>query len=328
MNDLLHSPTLIGHDESLKQIINAFDSGRMPHAWLITGVEGIGKTTLAYHIAHHALSSGKNCVGNIDINHPVAKLIYAEAHPDMLVVRRSPDHKTGEMRNVIVIEDALSVASFLHKTSSHGGWRIVIIDEAHHLNRSSMNALLKIIEEPPPSTLILITATTPGVLLPTLRSRCRLLPLLPLQENNLRLVLMRHQPDLDEATLKQLIDRSGGSVGFALKVLKSETLPLLGDVLDILNSRPHFDVVRLHKLADQISRKADQESFNTLTSLLIEHLRGIVYNQALADLKLGQLGLKIELWDKARSDLSLAMTSNLDRKLAFINVLTSLRSSL
>ena len=175
---------------------------------VIYGMEGVGKTTLAYHIAHHALSGGSNQAGNIDLNHRVAKLITAEAHPDMLVVRRAADEKTGELRSVIVVEDALKIASFLHKTSTHGGWRVVIIDEAHHLNRFGMNAILKMLEEPPPRTLILITVTTPGVLLPTIRSRCRILQLSPLNSECMLKLLMRHKPDLKEHDVTQLIELS------------------------------------------------------------------------------------------------------------------------
>src|SRR5580704_15456334 len=94
-------PSLIGHDEAMRQVTEAFASGRMHHAWLISGIEGIGKTTLAYHIANHALSSGQNPLGRIDLEHRITRLVMSEAHPDMLVVRRAAAEKTGELRNVI-----------------------------------------------------------------------------------------------------------------------------------------------------------------------------------------------------------------------------------
>ena len=173
----------------MRQMAEAFASGRMHHAWLIAGIEGIGKTTLAYHIAQHVLSGGENKIGKLDMNHRVAKLVMAEAHPDMLVIRRAADEKTGELRNVIVVDDALRIASFLHKTATHGGWRVVIIDEAHTLNRHGQNAILKILEEPPAR--VLITVTTPGALLPTIRSRCRVLPLAPLDTKHMKTILTR-----------------------------------------------------------------------------------------------------------------------------------------
>lgn len=328
MSDVLHTPVIVGHAEALRQIAEAFASARMHHAWMISGIEGIGKTTLAYHIAHHALSGGSNQAGNIDLNHRVAKLITAEAHPDMLVVRRAADEKTGELRSVIVVEDALKIASFLHKTSTHGGWRVVIIDEAHHLNRFGMNAILKILEEPPPRTLILITVTTPGVLLPTIRSRCRILQLSPLNSECMLKLLMRHKPDLKEHDVTQLIELSGGSIGFALKIIQTETLPLYSEMLDIIKNIPKFDVSRLHKLAEQVGKKSDADSFDVLTTLLAEHLRRLAYQQALADTKAGYLDRKIQLWDKVRATLALADTGSLDRKVAFINAITDIKASL
>src|ERR1700749_3323036 len=104
--DTDHNPILTGHDEAMRQVQDAFAAGRMHHAWLITGIEGIGKATLAWHIAHHVLSKGENPLGKIDAKHPSAKLIHAEAHPDMLVIRRALNDK-GDMRDVIVVEDAL-----------------------------------------------------------------------------------------------------------------------------------------------------------------------------------------------------------------------------
>src|ERR1700761_8195564 len=99
----VQNTALMGHDEAMKQVGEAFASTRMHHAWLIAGIEGIGKSTLAYHIAHHVLSGGENKLGKLDMNHRAAKLVMAEAHPDLLVVRRATDEKTGELRNVIII---------------------------------------------------------------------------------------------------------------------------------------------------------------------------------------------------------------------------------
>src|ERR1700733_8775822 len=135
MNAAASPNALMGHDEALEQAAEAFASGRMHHAWLIAGIEGIGKMTLAMHIAHHVLSNGAGKIGVINPQDRVAKLIAAEAHPDMLIVRRAADDKTGELRKVIVVDDALKVGAFLRKTATHGGWRVVIVDEAHALNR-------------------------------------------------------------------------------------------------------------------------------------------------------------------------------------------------
>ncbi|MFY9288912.1 MAG: DNA polymerase III subunit delta' [Alphaproteobacteria bacterium] len=315
---------LIGHDEALRQVGDAFAGSRMHHAWLISGIEGIGKATFAYHIAHHVLSGGENKLGKLDMNHRVAKLVSAEAHPDMLIVRRAMDEKTGELRNVIVVDDVLKVANFLHKTSTHGGWRVVVIDEAHALNRHGQNAILKILEEPPARVLILITVTTPGSLLPTIRSRCRLLSLNPLNDAHLRIILMRSGPDLSPEEMQRLLTLSGGSVGFALKILRTETLPLYEEMLALLSDMPKLDITRLHKLTDQISRKADAESFDVLRALMIEHVRIVAREQALSGN--ARAGQSLQVWDRVQSIFASADHANLDRKLAFINVMNEIKA--
>jgi len=329
--DPVHNPVLIGHDEAIRQVTDAFASGRMPHAWLIAGIEGIGKATLAYHIAHHVLAGGQNPIGKIDMRHPASKLIAAEAHPDMLVVRRTANDK-GDLRDVIVVEEALKIAQFLHMTATHNGWRVVVIDEAHALNRHGQNAILKILEEPPPRALILMTATAPGALLPTIRSRCRILPLEPLDDHHMTTILARLEPELPGAQLKELIALSGGSIGFALKVIRSETLPLYEELLALLGAMPELDVARLHKLGDQIGRKADAESFDVITSLLTDLLRRSVRARAIGEGASGanvlsalQLDCALQLWDKTRATFALAKSANLDKKLAFINAMSDIR---
>lgn len=318
---------LIGHEDAVEQVRAAFASGRMHHAWLMVGIDGIGKTSFAWHIANHVLSNGENPIGKYNPHNRVTKLIQAEAHPDLLVIRRSVDEKTGELRNVIVVDDALKVASFLRKTSTHGGWRVVIIDEAHMLNRHGENAILKILEEPPAHALILITATTPGALLPTIRSRCRVLQLQPLDNTHMKEVLSRSAPDLGIADIDRLISLSGGSAGFALKVARTETLPLYDELQTLMEASPTFDVPRLHKLADQISRKSDSESFEVLRSLLMERVRDVTVQSAKNSIDRPMVGRCLQLIDKLNATFSSADTANLDRKLAFIRAMSDIREA-
>lgn len=322
-----HPHPLLGHDEALRQAVEAFDSGRMHHAWLIAGMEGIGKATLARQIAAHVFSSVQNPLGRPDLRHRIEKSIAGEAHPDCLILHRAADEKTGELRKVIIVDDALKIGAFLRRTATHGGWRVVIIDEAHTLNRHAQNAILKILEEPPSQALILMTATTPGALLPTIRSRCRVLHLSPLDVGHLKSVLMREQPDLSTDDMERLIALSNGSAGFALQILRSGALPLYDELLAIL-AEPAADIARLHRLADQISRKADSESFEVVTALLLDRLREAIREVALAGHGRAQIESHMQRWDKVRGILAAADSANLDRKLALINATAELRGTL
>ncbi len=307
----------VGHKSALREVTEALGSGRMPHAWLIAGVEGIGKAAFAKHISQLVL-----CQKDKD---SAAKLVASEAHPDLLFVRREIDEKTGTLKNTIPVEKILTVAPFLHKTAAHNGWRVVIVDEAHTLNRFGQNAILKIVEEPPPRALILLTVTTPGILLPTIRSRARTLQLLPLSYDEMRAVLAanasKHPPD-DIDTAVQL---SGGSVGFAFKILRTETLPLYRELLSILDALPEMDVARMHKLADQIARKSDAESFEALSALFIERLRKAAHDEA-SERPSARADMALKIWDKTRAAFATAEAANLDKKLTFINAICDIRA--
>ncbi len=331
------NPVLVGHDGAIAQITAAYRSGRMPHAWLITGAEGVGKATLAFHIAHFALGQGQNPIGNIDINRPASRLIAAEAHPDLFVLRRPTDEKTGQLKDTIPAEDARGIAPFLRMTATHGGWRVAIIDEAHALNRHGQNAILKVVEEPPEKSLILITATTPGGLLPTIRSRCRSVSLGALSDGAMRAVFARCGLDLPPEDSDRLIRLASGSAGFALRMAEAGTLALFDELAAIMRGMPDLDIWRVHALADKIARKGESENFSILSSLLTEALRQNARALALglsgtsgpdAFPVAGTLDKSLRLWDKTGGIFAQAREFNLDKKLAFVKALTEIRRAM
>lgn len=328
------STGLIGHDQAVADIHAAFDNGRMHHAWLITGMEGIGKATLAYHMAHLLLSGGENRIGRINPENATAKLVMAESHHDLFILRRPPDEKTGVIKDSIPAENARTIEPFFRQTSAHGKGRVAIIDEAHTLNRFGQNAILKIIEEPPSGGVIVMTATTVGALLPTIRSRCRLLALDPLQPVAIETVLTRLGIDMPQGAEKQsLLTHAGGSVGRALQLMQTESLPMLDALVGLLAAE-ELDMVALHHLADQIGKKADKESFEILTTLLTEFLRASILRAAkgqgdptgiVARLSGGQrLDQALDRFEATREAFIAAKVSNLDNKLVFINAITAL----
>ncbi len=310
----------VGHAGALSEFRKAFASGRMPHAWLISGIEGIGKATFAKHVAQFVLSEGAGDLGELDPKRNAGKQVDAETHPDLMIVRRTEDEKTGVLRDIISVKEVTKIKDFLHKTSSHGGWRVVIIDEAHALNRTGQNAILKVVEEPPARTLILITVTTPGILLPTIRSRARTLRLSPLDAADMRTLLAEMAARIPAEDMETIIERAGGSIGFALKIVRADVLPLYRDMVALLERMPNLDVAGIHQLADQVSRKADSEAFAVLKTLLLERLRAATHNEA-HNYPEGRPDAAIEVWEKTKEVFAMAEASNLDRKAAFITAL-------
>ena len=149
------NPLLLGHAPAEAMILEAMAAGRMHHAWLITGPEGVGKATLAYRFARRLLAGrpeGPSLA--LEPSHPTFRRVAAGSHADMLTIEREYDPKRKRMRTTIAVDDVRRVVPFMHLTPAEGGWRVVVIDGAEEMNPASANALLKVLEEPPPRAVV------------------------------------------------------------------------------------------------------------------------------------------------------------------------------
>lgn len=272
---------LIGHEAAERLLASAFASGRIPHAWLITGPTGIGKATLAYRFARYALAGGApadegpGLFGDsvpaatgeglwLDPATPVFRQIAAGSHPDLLAIERGYDEKRKRMRGEIVVDDVRQLGHFMRLTPSLGGWRIVVIDSADEMNRNAANAILKLLEEPPRKALLLLVSHAPGRLLPTIRSRCRTLRLSPLGEAEMHQLLERHAPEAAPEAREALIAISEGSIGRALALAGGGGIAALEDIVALFAGFPAVDAVRLHEVADRWTRSAKEEEGDPL----------------------------------------------------------------
>src|SRR5438034_9152304 len=178
---------LAGHREAEAALLNAYRSGRIPHAWLIGGPQGIGKATLAYRMARFVLAHRNPTASDaqsvetlwVDPSDPVARHVAAGAHGGLLTLERTLNDR-GVMRAVITVDETRETISFFGSTAAIEGWRVCIVDTVDELNPNAANALLKVLEEPPQQSLFLLVSNAPARVLPTIQSRCRKLPLRPL----------------------------------------------------------------------------------------------------------------------------------------------------
>ncbi len=220
-----HSRSLVGHSGAERRMRQAFESGKLHHAWLLSGAKGIGKATLAYRFAAFVLDAGQAPSGDlsIDPDSRTAHWIDSRSHPDLFVLERKWDSKTKKLKSELAVDDARQLSEFFGLTAGGGGWRIAIIDAADDLNNASANALLKLIEEPPPKCLLLLVCNQPGRLLRTIRSRCMRIDLLPLSQTE-TLHVLSNLP-FDEAPTREAMEiaakLSGGSPGRGLELLDS-----------------------------------------------------------------------------------------------------------
>ena len=225
------SAKLYGHEKAEMRLLQAHQSGKLHHAWLISGPRGIGKATLAYRFAKLLLhapgieQARAHTSLYVAAEAAASRLVNAASHPDLLVVERAIDTRNKKLKSEIAVDDARATQGFFARTSGAGGFRIAIVDCADDLNNESANALLKVIEEPPRQSVFLIVCHQPGRLLRTIRSRCLHLPLVSLDTETTLRVLRDLPPEAIEGetdALRQAATLSKGSPGRALELLGSK----------------------------------------------------------------------------------------------------------
>jgi DNA polymerase-3 subunit delta' len=255
---------LLGHAAAEAALLDAIRRGRLHHAWLITGPEGVGKATLAYRFARRLLAGGAATLA-MEPGDPVFRRVAAGTHADLLTVEREWDEKKKRMKKQIAAETARAIAPFLHLTPAEGGWRVVIVDGAEDLNPQSANALLKVLEEPPPRAVLILICSAAGRLLPTLRSRCRHLALAPLAPEDMAQALALILPGVpaeDRAALAVLAD---GAPGRAFALAEEGGLLIAALVGEVLQAGPDISLLRGYEIAESLR---DQAAFEVFMGLL------------------------------------------------------------
>lgn len=310
---------LFGHAEAERALLDAYKTGRVPHAWLIGGPPGIGKATLAYRFARFVLAhpdprapAVQNAQSlSVDPAHPVAHRIAARAQGDLLVLERVLNEQTGKLYTVIRVDDVRRTVSFFGSTAGEGGWRIAIVDAVDDLQREGANALLKVLEEPPARTLLLLVSHAPGRVLATLRSRCRRLLLRPLgQEDVVRAVAEATGRGADEPELQEAAMASGGSVARARALLDGAALGLRQRVLDLIAQLPNPDPRALHALGDALGG-TDPQTLETFMDLVNGWLSAQLADTGQAKLRMARVA---ETWDTVNRAARDVEAYNLERK--------------
>ncbi len=335
------NPYLIGQDEAVKLFLSAFNSKSLHHGWLITGDEGIGKATLAYKIARFLLSAveGREYSSlDVPVDSPVFLQVAQKSHPDFKVLERDfteTDKKklikaikqgedtSEEMRqglkrsSVIKVEDVRDVVSFLSKKSFNDNWRVVIVDSADDLNVSSANALLKILEEPPLKSILLLVSHNSGKLLPTIRSRCAKLALRSLKETEVASLLRRYQPELKEAEVQGLAKIAGGSIGRALKYAQNDALSMFETIKKVCYGGAKCDGQVMLELADKVA--TDEDCWDLFSELICRFAKDNLRETA-------SFREMYEAYETSLKILDETVRLNMDKKQAVLQILMKFSS--
>lgn len=266
---------LIGQQAAEEAFLDAYNSGRLHHAWLITGPRGVGKATLAWKITRFLLAEepADGLFGapppptSLDIapDHPVARRIAALSEPRLHLIRRPWDQKTEKHAAQITVDTVRGLNNFFHMSAADGGRRVVIVDAADEMNVAAANALLKLLEEPPRDAMLLLTSHQPSRLLPTIRSRCRELRCTTLGPEDMAAALA--QAGIEVPDVPALSALAGGSVGDALRLTTMSGTELYKEITALFATLPRLDRGLALRLAESCAGKQNAERYDLMLRL-------------------------------------------------------------
>lgn len=209
-----------GHGKTRARLARLLLDGRVPHALLFSGPQGVGKKQVALAMAAAFLclepKEGLACGGCES-----CKALAAGTHPDFFAVL---PEQTGKAARSIKIEQIREMRGMVARAPKLSARRAVLLDDAETMNDAAANALLKTLEEPPGSTLFLLVTGARQALLATIVSRCMIVPFAPLDDSSMARVLAAH--DVPEDLRGPLIALSDGSAGRALRLFAEDALTL------------------------------------------------------------------------------------------------------
>jgi DNA polymerase-3 subunit delta' len=334
-------PLWHGDPSAERVLLDAYRSGRAHHAWLLGGPKGIGKATLAYRFARFAFanpdpgSASVQAAADLSIseNHAAFRRVAGRAHPNLLALERPWDEKNKRYKTELPVDEIRRTVSFFGSTSGEGGWRIAIVDPADEMNPSAANALLKVLEEPPNRSLFFVISHSPGRLLPTIRSRCRRLDLLPLSEDTIEAAIRDNGSlDADKEDIALAATLAQGSLRRAILLLLEDGIATYRAFARFVAAAPDIDVTAMHALADRVSGRGADDAYygfiDTVRTWLGRRVRGepepvteAAPSQAIRAVPLARWA---EVWEKITDSSTEAEDLNLDRKQVVLSILMSL----
>lgn len=301
-----------GHDAAVLAFRAAMSAGRLHHAWLLAGPQGVGKATFALAAARRLLAEAAGPpveAPGLDVpdDHRVALYLAAGSHPDFRRLERVPrEGASGELARSISVAQVRSLQTLFASTPSLSDRRVVIIDAIDDLERPAANALLKNLEEPPSGSLFLLVSHAPGRLLPTIRSRCRTLRFSPLGEADMRTVLRKALPEADAGELDALTAVGAGAPGRALRFAGLDVNSLDEAMAGLIARGDPTNAVR-SALARKLATKAAQPRYEAflarVSTRIADHARGLEGEP---------LAAALASWERARSLADGAVRLSLD----------------
>jgi DNA polymerase-3 subunit delta' len=262
---------IVGQDRAVEQFAAAWASRKLHHAWLLAGPKGVGKASFAHAAARRVLAEAAGPpfdLPGIDSpdDHPMVKLVEAGSHPDMRWLQRLPKERGEGLARNISVDQVRALAELFDLSPAMSDWRVAVIDTVDELEGPAANALLKMLEEPPPNSLFFLVSHAPGRLLPTIRSRCRRLNFAALDDDAMTSILRDKAPELGEAERRRITAMSFGSAGTALAFAELGLAKLEDAAVAILRQGDPTNARRT-ELAQELGKKAAADRYAAFLDL-------------------------------------------------------------
>ena len=302
---------IVGQDRAVEQFASAWASRKLHHAWLLAGPKGVGKASFAHAAARRVLAEAAGPPFDLQSletpdDHSIVKLIEAGSHPDMRWLERLPRERAEGLARDITVDQVRALGEFLGLTAALSPWRVAVIDTVDELAGAGANALLKMLEEPPPNSLFFLVSHAPGRLLPTIRSRCRRLEFQALDDDAMTSILGERAPDMGAAERDKIIAMAFGSAGRALAFADLGLAKLEESAVAILRQGDPTNA-RRSELASELGRKAAAERY----SAFLELAPSLIAREA-RRLEGGPRERALDAYAKARELASVAPRLSLD----------------
>jgi DNA polymerase III subunit delta' len=317
---------LQGAEDAERGWLEALERGRMHHAWLLVGPEGVGKATFAYRAARRLLGAkpdpSRGLLGS-DPEDRVSRQVAGRAHPDFLAIEL--ESEDGKPRRNIPVDEARRLPEFFAMSPASSPWRVAIIDAADDLNANAANAVLKTLEEPPPRGVLFLVCHTPGRLLPTIRSRCRRLAFRPWTDADVA-EFVAARTGLDPEMASRIALMAGGSPGRALALQQAGALELDAAARELIEGLPKVDEAALLAMARNFRGEEGQARFSLLFERLAAHVKSVVEDEA-SQRRSRSIEPWLDAWDKLTNGPGEAEAINLDRQDMLWTAVAALREA-
>lgn len=302
-----------GHEAARATIRAALDASRLPGGMLLHGPRGIGKATLAFDIAREVFAKTSD-----ESRAHIAAQVAAGGYPNLRVLRKAARDTGKGFYTAIRVEEVRGLIGESRMTRGRAGFRIVIVDSIDDCNPSSANALLKILEEPPPETLFLLVSHRPGGLLPTIKSRTQQVALRPLSDGHVRAVL-GDQPGVDHA-----VELAAGRPRRGFEALALGDNAGLTALQGWLRAPANGAAAVYLAVADLLASDKDGAAFAFGREMLTDWIAAEARNAANSGVK-ARLASATTLWDKATAAFADADEYNLDARQTLISLFDEIR---